>query len=56
MDKKAKKRIEVLRKRITKLQMLLNAAREQMDDPSEVKQLEADMAAAHEEVEKLKDS
>lgn len=56
MDKKAKKRIEVLRKKIADLQPRLAGARKQNDDPDELRKLEADMAAAQAELEKLKAS
>lgn len=56
MDKKAKKRIEVLRKKISTTQVRLNGAKQQMDDPDEVTQFEADIAAAKAEIEKLKAS
>ncbi len=56
MDKKAKKRIEVLRKKITQLQQQLAGAKQQMDDPEEVRQYEVQIAAALEEIEKLKAS
>ena len=56
MDKKAKKRIEMLRKKIGELQPRLAGAKQQMDDPREVKQLEEQIAAAKEEIEKLKAS
>lgn len=56
MDKKAKKRIEVLRKKITQLQQRLAGAKQQMDDPDEVRQYESELAAAQEEIEKLKAS
>ena len=54
MDKKAKKRIEVLRKKITQLQQQLAGAKQQMDDPEEVRQYEAQIATAQEEIDKLK--
>jgi predicted nucleic acid-binding Zn-ribbon protein len=54
MDKKAKKRVELLRKKITDIQQRLAGARKQMDDPSEVAQLEKELAAALQEIEKLK--
>jgi peptidoglycan hydrolase CwlO-like protein len=54
MDKKAQKRIELLRKKINDTQQRLAGARKQMDDPSEVEQLEAEIAAAKAEIEKLK--
>lgn len=56
MDKKAKKRIEVLRKKITQLQQRLAGAKEQMDDPDEVRQYESQIADALAEIEKLKAS
>ena len=54
MDKKAEKRIELLRKKVSDLQQRLAGARKQMDDPDEVRQLETDLAAAKDEIEKLK--
>lgn len=56
MDKKAKKRIEVLRKKLKTLEQQLAGAKQQMDDPSEVEQYETQIAAAKEEIEKLKAS
>ena len=56
MDKKAQKRIELLNKKMNDLQQRLAGARKQMDDEGEVRQLEADLAAAKQEVEKLKHS
>lgn len=56
MDKKAKKRIEVLRKKIAQLQQLLAAAKQQPDDPDEPRRLQADLDKAQEELHKLKDS
>ena len=56
MDKKAKKRIDLLRKKISDLQPRLAGAKKQMDDPEEVRKLEAEMAAAQAELEKLKSS
>ena len=56
MDKKAEKRIEMLRKKVTDLQQRLAGARKQMDDEDEVRQLETDIAAAKAEIEKLKSS
>jgi hypothetical protein len=54
MDKKAKKRIELLRKKISELQPRLAGAKKQLDDPDEVRKLEAELAAAQAEIEKLK--
>ena len=56
MDKKATKRIELLRKKINDLQQRLAGAKQQMDDPDEVRQLETDIASARAEIEKLKSS
>ena len=56
MDKKAKKRIDLLRKKINDVQQRLAGARKQMDDPHEVQQLETELAAAQQEIEKLKDA
>jgi hypothetical protein len=56
MDKKAKKRIDLLRKKISDLQPRLAGAKKQLDDPDEVRKLEAELAAAHAEIEKLRQS
>jgi archaellum component FlaC len=55
MDKKAKKKIEVLRDRLTKLKQQLAGAKKQMDDPDEVNRIEREIAQATAELEKLKD-
>lgn len=54
MDKKAKKKIDVLRQRLQKLHQQLAGARKQMDDPDEVKRLEQDIATAESELQKIK--
>lgn len=56
MDKKAKKRIDMLNKKVGDLQQRLAGARKQMDDDGEVRQLESELAAAKAEIEKLKAS
>jgi hypothetical protein len=56
MDKKVKKRIDLLQKKINELQPRLAGARKQMDDPGEVVQLERELSAAQQEIEKLKSS
>ena len=56
MNKKAKKRIEILRKKVQDLQPRLAGAKKQMDDPREVEQFEQQIAAAQQEIEKLKAS
>lgn len=53
MDKKAKKRIDLLKQRIQKLRQQLAGAKKQMDDPDEVNKLESDIAAAEAEIAKL---
>ncbi len=55
MDKKAKKRIDVLNTRITNLRQQLAGARKQMDDADEVKNLEKQLAAAEAELAKVKE-
>lgn len=54
MDKRDKKHLEVLRQRQRKLQLQLAGARQQADDPAEVKQLENELKSLQAEIEKLK--
>jgi len=54
MDKKAKKRIDLLNAKLQTLRQQLSGARRQMDDPDEVKRLEHDIAAAEAEIARLK--
>jgi len=54
MDKKAKKRIDLLNKKVSDFKQRLAGARKQMDDPREVQQLESELATAQAEIEKLK--
>jgi hypothetical protein len=54
MDKKAKKRLEVLRKKATQLQQQLAGATKQMDDPAEVVRLKKELAATEAEIERIK--
>lgn len=56
MDKKEKKRLEVLQQKIAKLQQLLAGAKKQPDDPAEVPRLEKELAAAHAELAVIKKS
>lgn len=56
MDKKHKKRMEVLHQKIAKLQQQLAGAKKQPDDPAEVPRLERELAAAHAELAALKTS
>jgi hypothetical protein len=56
MDKKAKKRIDLLNARLQKLRMQLAGARKQMDEPAEVARLEKEIAEVSGELEKLKNA
>jgi uncharacterized membrane protein len=55
MDKKAKKRIDVLNQKLQKLRMQLAGARKQVDDPEDIVRLEREIAEAEAELQKLKD-
>ena len=54
MDKRDKKRAEVLKQKLVKLRQLLAAARQQPDDVDELRSLEKQIAEATAELEKLK--
>jgi hypothetical protein len=54
MDKKVKKKLDVLHQRLAQLRQKLAGAKAQLDDPEEVRRLEGDIAAAEAEVAKLK--
>ena len=54
MDKKLKKKQDVVRQRLQKLHQQLAGARKQMDDPEEVRRLESDIATAEAELQKYK--
>jgi len=56
MDKKAKKKIDILNQRLKKLRVQLAGARRQMDDNTEVELLEKQIDEAKNELEKLKTS
>ncbi len=56
MDKKAKKKIQAIHQRLQKLRQQLAGARQQADDPAEVKALEKQVAEAEAEVARLKES
>lgn len=53
MDKKAKKRIDLLRQRLQKLRQQLAGARNQPDEPGEAQRLEKEITAAEAELAKL---
>jgi hypothetical protein len=55
MDKKAKKKSEVLRQRLLKLQQQLAGAKQQPDDPGDITRLEKEIAAIQAEITKLKE-
>ncbi len=56
MDKKTKKRLEVIRGRVEKLQQQLSGVRQQEDEPGEAKRLEDEIKVLEAEREKLKAS
>ena len=56
MDKKIKKKIEVANQRLQKLRQQLSGAKQQDDEPGEVKRLEAEITAIEDEVKKLRAS
>ena len=56
MDKKTKKRLDVLRKKVQSVQQQLAGARQQTDEPDEIQRLEAEIADLKAEIEKLKNS
>ncbi|MEZ6126758.1 MAG: hypothetical protein R3C49_26875 [Planctomycetaceae bacterium] len=54
LNKKQKKQIDALKNKLQKVQQLLNAARNQPDDPADVPRLEKEVAALQAEIEKVK--
>lgn len=54
LNKKQKKQIDAIKNKIQRLQQLLNAARNQPDDPAEAPQLEKQIAALNAEIEKIR--
>lgn len=54
LDKKSKKRLEVIRKKLEKLQLQLAGAKEQTDEPGEVERLEEEIVSLKAESAKLK--
>jgi cob(I)alamin adenosyltransferase len=56
MDKKAKKKLDVINQKLAKMRQQLAGARKQDDEPGEVKRLEEEIAALQAEAEKLKAS
>ncbi len=56
VDRKAKKRVEVIRKKVAQFQQQLAGAKQQPDDPEEPARIQAQIDAAHAEMKKLKES
>ena len=56
MDKKTKKRIELLNKRLQKLRQQLAGVRQQLDDPEELARFETEITAVEIEIATLKAS
>jgi hypothetical protein len=55
MDKKAKKRIDLLQPKLQKLRQQLAGAKKQLDEPEEVRRLESEITATESELRKLKE-
>ena len=53
LSKKQKKQLDAVRKKLTQLQQLLSAAKQQPDDPDEVPRLQAEIAAIEEQIKKI---
>ncbi|MGB6043365.1 MAG: hypothetical protein WBF93_09440 [Pirellulales bacterium] len=56
MDKKSKKRIDLLNKRLQKLRQQMSGVKQQTDDPDELDRIEVEIAAAEEELTKMKEA
>lgn len=54
LNKKQQKQIEAAKNKIQRLRQLLNAAKNQPDDPSEAPRLEKEIAALNAEIEKIR--
>ena len=54
MDKKAKKRLEVLKKKLQTVQLQLAGAKQQTDEPGEVERLEKELEDIRTEMTELK--
>ncbi|MBN1852531.1 MAG: hypothetical protein JW829_07390 [Pirellulales bacterium] len=55
MDKKVKKKIEMLHKKRSHLQQQLAGATRQTDDPGEVETIRAEIAEVQSQIEKMKE-
>ncbi|EDL60671.1 hypothetical protein PM8797T_11484 [Gimesia maris DSM 8797] len=56
LNKKQKKQIDVARQKIQKLRQRLTGAKEQMDDPQEVKYLEQEIAVQEDLIKKVQEA
>jgi hypothetical protein len=56
LDKKQKKQLEAAKTRMQKLRQLLNAARDQPDDPEEISHLKREIAEVEATIHKLHES
>ena len=54
LDKKAKKRLEVLRQRLQKLQQQLTGAKQQEDEPGEAARIEQEIQVVRAEMQQIK--
>lgn len=54
MDKKSKKRLEVLRQKLEKNQKLLKDAKSQTDEPDEISKIESNIESIQKEIAELK--
>ena len=53
LNKKQKKQIDILKKKIQNLQQQLSGAKKQPDDPTEIPRLEGEIAACRQQIEKI---
>jgi len=56
MDKKSKKRLEVLRQKQEKFRKLLTAAKQQTDEPDEVSKIEEQLVQIQSEIDEIKNA
>ena len=56
MDKKAKKRIDLLNKRMQKIRQQLAGVKQQLDEPDEASRLKKEMEQVQAEITELKES
>ncbi|HAH48130.1 MAG TPA: hypothetical protein DCM07_25410 [Planctomycetaceae bacterium] len=56
LNKKQKKQIDIARQKIQKLRQRLTGAKEQMDDPQEVKSLEQEIAVQEDLIKKAQEA